>query len=185
VDVFGLFRRRFRRHCRQSVLPVMCHKVLRFHFPASLGSTVITRFLATTDALTPVGRLFGPLSAMNTVCPQRVSLFNSLTLPAILSPITDRWLRGFSLSFTGFFSTRSLLRWPLLLRQEPSMKRLGPRRGFRAEITVSSHRPAESSSLCLCLAAALLRTGRSPPAAPHPVSPQRSSLRSQAGDTSA
>ena len=33
---------------------------LRIHFPASLGSTVVTRFVATTDALTPAGRLFGP-----------------------------------------------------------------------------------------------------------------------------
>src|ERR1700683_2909345 len=110
VVVFGLFRTRCRRHCRQSVLPVMCHRFPRFHFPASLGSTVVTRFLATTDALTPLGRLFGPLSAMNTVCPQWVSLSNSLTLPAILSPITDRWRRGFSLSFTCFFSPRSLRR---------------------------------------------------------------------------
>src|ERR1019366_3717889 len=31
----------------------------RIHFPASLRSTVITRFAATTDALTPAGRLFG------------------------------------------------------------------------------------------------------------------------------
>jgi hypothetical protein len=39
----------------------------RLHFPASLGSAVVTRFLATPDALTPTGRLFGPPSAMNTV----------------------------------------------------------------------------------------------------------------------
>ena len=31
----------------------------RIHFPASLRSTVITRFTATTDALTPAGRFFG------------------------------------------------------------------------------------------------------------------------------
>ncbi len=31
----------------------------RIHLPASLRSTVITRFIATTDALTPAGRLFG------------------------------------------------------------------------------------------------------------------------------
>jgi hypothetical protein len=31
----------------------------RIHFPASLGSTVITRFLAATDALTPARRFFG------------------------------------------------------------------------------------------------------------------------------
>ena len=32
----------------------------RIHFPASLRSTVVTRFAATTDALTPAGRFFGP-----------------------------------------------------------------------------------------------------------------------------
>ena len=39
----------------------------RFHFPASLRSTVVTRFAATTDALTSSGRLFGLLPGMNTV----------------------------------------------------------------------------------------------------------------------
>jgi hypothetical protein len=34
----------------------------RIHFPASLRSTVVTRFAATTDALTPARRLFGPFS---------------------------------------------------------------------------------------------------------------------------
>jgi hypothetical protein len=31
----------------------------RFHFPASLGSTVVTRIIATTGALTSLGWLFG------------------------------------------------------------------------------------------------------------------------------
>ncbi len=39
----------------------------RFHFPASLHSTVITRFVAITDALTSAGRFFGPFPGMNTV----------------------------------------------------------------------------------------------------------------------
>jgi len=42
-----------------------CSVPLRIHFPASLRSTVVTRFSATTDALTPAGRFFGPLWAMN------------------------------------------------------------------------------------------------------------------------
>src|SRR5438094_8424949 len=92
VDVFGLFRQRRRRHSRQSVVCVICHRFSRFHFPASLGSALVRRFFATTDALTPIGRLFG-LVAMNTVWPQWVSLLSSPTLPAILSPITDRWRR--------------------------------------------------------------------------------------------
>ena len=50
---------------------------LAIHFPASLGSTVVTRFPATTDALTPARRLFGPFPAMNTACPRRVSLITA------------------------------------------------------------------------------------------------------------
>ena len=34
-------------------------RLTSFHLPASLRSTVITRFNATTDALSPAGRLFG------------------------------------------------------------------------------------------------------------------------------
>jgi hypothetical protein len=57
----------------------------RFHFPASLGSTVVTRFLATTDALTPVGQA-RRLSACRTFQHQRVSLITSLDLPTVPSP---------------------------------------------------------------------------------------------------
>ena len=40
---------------------------LRIHFPASLRSTVITRFGATMDALTSAGQVLRTLRAMNTV----------------------------------------------------------------------------------------------------------------------
>ena len=43
----------------------------RFHFPASLRSTVITRFAATTDALTSAGRLFGPFGHEHRPVPVR------------------------------------------------------------------------------------------------------------------
>jgi hypothetical protein len=49
-----------RKHLRLGV--VRWSDSSRIHFPASLRSTVVTRFLATTDALTPAGRLFGPYS---------------------------------------------------------------------------------------------------------------------------
>jgi hypothetical protein len=45
-------------------LSLVCCPVFRlssFHLPTSLRSTVVTRFVATTNALTPGGRLFGPL----------------------------------------------------------------------------------------------------------------------------
>ena len=41
----------------------------RIPFPASLRSTVVTRFAATTDALTPAGRLFGPCSHEHRLTP--------------------------------------------------------------------------------------------------------------------
>jgi len=45
------------RHSRWFSFPSFCPS--HFHLPASLRSTVVTRFLATTDALTPTGRFFG------------------------------------------------------------------------------------------------------------------------------
>ena len=47
-----------RGHSRWSCCPSVVPS--HFHLPASLGSTVVTRFPATMDALTPVGRFFGP-----------------------------------------------------------------------------------------------------------------------------
>ena len=46
-----------------------CSVSLRIHFPTSLRSTVVTRFIATTDALTPAGRLFGPLGHEHRLTP--------------------------------------------------------------------------------------------------------------------
>jgi hypothetical protein len=85
-----LFRRYCHRHCRWSFRSFIHHGFHTFHFPASLGSTLVTRFLATTDALTPAGRLFGPL-AMNTVLfPGRSPcLPRSRFLPFCLQPPTD------------------------------------------------------------------------------------------------
>ena len=56
-----------------------------FHLPASLGSTVVTRFSATTDALTPASQARG-LLARFAHQHRRVSLVASLELPAIPSP---------------------------------------------------------------------------------------------------
>src|ERR1035441_4319460 len=46
-----------RGHSRWFAFPSFCPS--HFHLPASLCSTVVTRFFATTDALTPAGPLFG------------------------------------------------------------------------------------------------------------------------------
>jgi len=49
----------------------------------------LPRFLTTTGALSPSGRLFGPLAAMNSVLfPDRDPWFTSLRLPAIPYPTT-------------------------------------------------------------------------------------------------
>ncbi len=51
----------------------------RFHFPAPLGSTVVTRFVATTGALTP---------ALLLPAPGQVSLITERAFPDIPSPTT-------------------------------------------------------------------------------------------------
>ena len=56
-----------------------------FHFPASLRSTVVTRFAATTDALTPASQRRG-LFALRIHQHRRVSLIIAGGLPAIPSP---------------------------------------------------------------------------------------------------
>ncbi len=56
-----------------------------FHLPASLCSTVVTRFVATTDALTPARQMRG-LFALRTHQHGRVSLIIAGRLPAIPSP---------------------------------------------------------------------------------------------------
>ena len=56
-----------------------------FHFPASLRSTVLTRFLATTNALTPASQMRGLFAQpIHQHC--RVSLIIAGGLPAIPSP---------------------------------------------------------------------------------------------------
>jgi hypothetical protein len=70
-------------HSRWFSFPSFCPS--HFHLPASLGSTVVTRFSATTDALTPAGQAHG-LSARFALRIQRVSLVSSLGLPTIPSP---------------------------------------------------------------------------------------------------
>ena len=106
-------------------------------------------------------------------------------LPFCLQP-PDGDVAAF-LSFTVSFSTRSLTR----CSASPATARLFPVREARAaeRTSLSARRlvpPSGRIEFTLFIYDdTLLRTGSSPPAALHPVSPRRSSLRSQAGDTSA
>ncbi len=72
-----------RGHSRWFSFPSFCPA--HFHLPAFLRSTVVTRFAATTDALTPASQARG-LLARRTLQHWRVSLVSSLGLPAIPSP---------------------------------------------------------------------------------------------------
>ena len=100
-------------------LPLFCSSF--FHFPASLGSTLVTRFIATMDALTPVGRLFGPLGHEHRVDPNRSPCLLPLRfLPFCLQPPSDGDVAF--LSFTVSFSTRSLSRLPFPSIRESSTK---------------------------------------------------------------
>jgi hypothetical protein len=165
-------------------LPLFCSS--SFHLPASLGSTLVTRFFATTDALTPVERFFGPWGHERRVVPDRSPCLPRLHfLPFCLQP-PDGDVAAF-LSLTVSFSTRSLSRWPA----PPATARLFPVREAWAtgRTSLSARRLVPPSGriefTVFLYDDTLLRTGSSPPAAPHPVSPRRSSLRSQTGDTSA
>jgi len=74
-------------------LPVFCRSSV--HLPAFLRSTVITRFVATMNALTPcraVLRLMG--LSLNSVCPSAVSLLTASGFPTIPSPTIGGVMAG-------------------------------------------------------------------------------------------
>ena len=122
-----------------------------FHFPASLRSTVVTRFPATTDALTPASQMRG-LLARRTPRHWRVSLIIAGVFPAIPSP-TICALAGVRPAASGSGPPR---------QASPASSRLAhPRRPNR----VHGDGPHGSS---------VLRTGRSRSVAPHPALLRRS-----------
>ena len=92
---------------------------LRFHFPASLGSTLVTRFLATMDALTPAEPVLRATAAMNAVLsPGRSPCFlRSRFLPFCLQPPAGE--AAAFCRFTVSLSTRTSFRWPAPPRAEP------------------------------------------------------------------
>ena len=119
-----------RGHSRWFSFPSFCPS--HFHLPASLGSTVVTRFAATTDALTPAGQAHG-LSARFALRIQRVSLVSSLRLPAIPSPTISAPTGDHPVASGS--SRRDRLR--LLLADSPS-------HADRIEFTATAHTD------CLC-----------------------------------
>ena len=179
-----MLRRRCRRHSRRLYLAFRGHRLPACHFPASLRSTVITRFTATMDALTPAGRLFGPCSHELRSGSGRSPCFARLHfLPFCLQPPSDGGAAF--LSLTVAFRTRTLSRSPSSRARETSVleARATERTSHSARRLVPSSGRIEFT--WFMASQTLLRTGSSPPAAPHPVSPRRSSLRSQAGESSA
>ena len=126
-----------------------------FHLPASLGSTVVTRFSATTDALTPVSRARG-LLARFAHQHRRVSLVTTLGLPTIPSP-TIGVMTGDRPAVRRFSSRLS----PALQASSFPSRLAHPRRPNRVHGGCSIEQP-------------VLRTGRSGSVALHFVLPRRS-----------
>jgi hypothetical protein len=60
ADVCGMCRRGVPRHCRRWIGFVIRHGLHPSTFLRPLAPRALPRFLATMDALTPAGRLFGP-----------------------------------------------------------------------------------------------------------------------------
>jgi hypothetical protein len=117
-------------------------------------------FLATMDALTPVGpALRSSNSNMNTVSVRRqVSLIHVSDLPIPPSPTTPQALDA---DFSRYPSSRRVSRW----------------RGSRLH-----HSLAGSPTLTGRIEFLIVRMDRSPPVAPHPVSRRRSYSWLQAGE---
>ena len=116
-------------------------------------------FDATMGALTPARRLFVPLSGAMNSARTRAGLSASCVGPS-----------GRSASYHPVGPVTALTHYPSASRASGSL-----RSGLRLTLAGSPRDKAESSSLAL-------RTGRSPPVAPHPASRRRSYVRLQAGE---
>jgi hypothetical protein len=139
-----------RGHSRWFAFPSFCPS--HFHLPASLGSTVVTRFSATTDALTPSGRFFG-----------RCRHERRLT-PAGLPDYGPRDFRPFRLQPSA--CCPRIARMPAGIARRDRLRLSladSPTHADRIEFTAMTH--AEPS---------MLRTGRSRSVALHPALLRRS-----------
>jgi hypothetical protein len=186
LSLSGLFRLACSSHSRRSSCLVIGHGLLRFHFPASLGSTLVRRFLATTDALTPAGTVLRAAATMNAVLSPGRSpcLLRSRFLPFCLQPPADE---SAAFSFGSLvLSARVLAPLTCLVLVQALVVRQARVAG---RTSLSTRRLVPSSgriefTLFRCFES-LLQTDSSLPAAPHPMSPWRSSLQSQAGESTA
>ena len=128
-------------------LPLFCSS--SFHLPASLGSTLVTRFLATTDALTPVGRFFGPGGHERRVPPTGLPAYFAYTSCHSVSNHPTVMSRPF---FRSLFPSARVHCPAGLLRQQrrgsSHYGKHGLQDGLRSAVAGSSHRLAESSSRC-------------------------------------
>jgi hypothetical protein len=154
----------FDRHCRRFCFGSLGAHVSTFLRP--LAPRALPRFLATTDALTPAGRLFGPPGHELRSVPCRSPSTRSRDLPTLPSPPTGRvgWrfsvVPGFSFSIRG-------PSFPILLHG--------------GEVSGFAHRSQARPARLGRIEFVILQTGRSPPLPPTPASPQAQSLRLQAG----
>ena len=153
------------------MLPVHCESIFLLPF----APRALPRFNATTKALTSERRLFVPVGShagirhMNTVLSVQLSLFTGLNLPTILFPTTPHRPRNSDL---------------VLVRDLPRDSAFADRtpRGAYGVIWASplTRRLATMNSRIEFVV--ILRTGRSPPVAPHPASRRRSYAQIQSSD---
>ena len=141
-----------------------------FHLPASLGSTVVTRFSATTDALTPVSRARG-LLARFAHQHRRVSLVTTLGLPTIPSP-TIGVMTGDRPAVRRFSSRLS----PALQASSFPSRLAHPRRPNRVHGGCSIEQPVLRTGRSGSVALHFLLPRRSYGSIPHGSSPHRSRL---------
>ena len=183
--VSGLLRRGWPRHWRRSSCLVLGHGFCASTFLPPLAPRALPRFLATMEALTPAGRFFGPLGHERRSDPDgSPCLSRTHVQPFCLQPpaapatsfvlFTLLSVRGRTPeNLASAMEAQGRCPSGVLARASHSARRLAGRQG-RIEFT-----------LCHVIHVTSLRTGCSPPAALHPVSPRRSSLRLQASEHSA
>jgi hypothetical protein len=139
-----------------------CFRRLELHASTSLhpfAPPALPGFRATMGALTPVRRFFVSFSGTMNSAWTRAGLSASCV-----------WPSDHSASNHPVGPVIALIHYPSASRASGSL-----RSGLRLSLAGSPRDKAESSSLAL-------RTGRSPPVAPHPASRRRSYVQLQAGE---
>ncbi len=154
VEVCGLWRRGRPRHCRRSIGFVTRHELHASTFLRPFAPRALPRFVATTDALTPGGRLFGNCWTLASFVAElrlarRGSLFLASTLPTLLSPTTPppqpRHLRSFTLEVCSWPHASG----PCTRRRQREGFPQGSWRGLRTALAGSPVGMAESGLRCV------------------------------------